>query len=129
MKGLPQFLRFCLVGGVGFVADTAGLYLLSRAGGLDLYSARALSFIIAATLTWGLNRRFTFAANRKASGKEWGQYILVNGAGALVNYGAYALAISILPLARAEPVIAVAIGSALALFVNFFANKHLVFRP
>lgn len=117
-----------MVGGVGFAVDTAALYLLARGAGLDLYSARVASYLIAASVTWWLNRHFTFETTARPSAGEWVKYVTLNAVGALVNYGIYAAAITWTATARAEPVIAVALGSAVAMVVNFLANRHLVFR-
>ena len=77
-----SFPRFCLVGGIGFVVDAVLLMLLHRIGGLSVIPARLLSFSIALTVTWLLNRLVTFrsgAARRKL--REWQRYVVVNGAG------------------------------------------------
>ena len=54
-----QFLRFGLVGAVGFLVDVGVLYAMHGLG-LDLYTARVVSFLAAATFTWLGNRFFTF---------------------------------------------------------------------
>lgn len=128
MTALPQFLRFCIIGAAGFLADSGVLYLLNRGAGLDLYGARLISFLAAATLTWIGNRSFTFKIDRPPSRREWGEYLVVNAVGAAVNYGTYAACIALFTVARDQPILAIAAGSALALIVNFLANKRVVFR-
>jgi len=56
---MGQLLRFAAVGCVGFAVDVAMLQLL-RAAGAGLLWGRAGSFLVAATTTWALNRRYTF---------------------------------------------------------------------
>lgn len=122
-----RFLRFCIVGAVGYLID-AGVLLLARdALGLDLYSGRLLSYLAAATATWFLNRRFTFAVARRATIREWAAYLLANGVGALVNYAVYAAAILASDTMRAWPALAVAAGSLAGLAVNYGANRFYVF--
>jgi putative flippase GtrA len=123
-----QFLRFCLVGGVGFVVDAGVLVLLIHLG-LDRYSGRVLSYLVAATVTWGLNRRYTFAgAAPQKPHRQWAQYVGVNAFGAGVNYVVYAGCLLASNFLYRNPVLAVAAGSAVALLVNFAANRYLVFR-
>lgn len=123
-----QFLRFCLVGGVGFVVDAGALLLLIGAG-LDRYSGRVLSYLAAATVTWVLNRRYTFAgAAPQALHRQWAHYVGVNALGAGVNYLVYVGCLLASDTFYRHPVLAVAAGSAVALVFNFAANRYLVFR-
>lgn len=123
-----QFVRFCLVGGLGFMLDAGVLMGLVSMGWHPLL-ARLLSFLVAATGTWLLNRSFTFSnAPRDGAGRQWFHYLTVNGLGGGINYLCYALAYWLVDEVRQQPVIGVAIGSAVALLFNYFANKHLVFR-
>jgi putative flippase GtrA len=123
-----QFLRFCLVGGVGFVVD-AGILLLLIGVGLDRYSGRVLSYLAAATVTWLLNRRYTFTdAMARPLHRQWAHYVGVNAIGAAVNYLVYAGCLLASGTFYDRPVLAVAAGSAVALLFNFAANRYLVFR-
>lgn len=129
-QGVARFLRFGIVGVIGFGVDVAVLYLLAPA--LGWYLARVLSFLAAATATWWLNRRFTFDA-RDSTGtllqtlRQWGQYVVSMLAGAALNYGAYALTLQWLqgPYAAAT---GVALGSIAGLAVNFFSASRLIFK-
>ena len=51
-----QFLRFCIVGTIGFVVDAGSLYLIMATTGAGPYLARLFSFMMAASATWILNR-------------------------------------------------------------------------
>lgn len=124
-----QFVRFCAVGAVGFVVDAGLLWLLLSSGTMGPYGGRVVSFLVAATVTWALHRSFTFPdARRERCGRQWLHFVAVNGVGALVNYGVYALLIATTVLFAHHPVLAVAAGSAVALVVNFTANRLWVFR-
>ena len=126
-----QFLRFCLVGGAGFIVDVGVLYLL-RDRGIDLYSARVVSFLAAATFTWIGNRWFTFRSGReRAAGlhAEWFRYVLAMVIGGGINYGVYALAITWLPVFRQMPWLAVAAGTSAGLMVNFVLARRILYRP
>jgi putative flippase GtrA len=124
------FAKFCVVGAIGFVVDVAVLYALS--GMLGWYVARVASFLCAATATWALNRRHTFAANATATSSAvvWRQYLsyllsMLGGGG--VNYLAYWLVLQFSE-SRQAPLLGVALGSVAGLVVNYALARHLVFQ-
>lgn len=124
-----QFFRFCAVGTVGFLVDAGLLWVLLETTAMGPYEARIFSFLAAATVTWSIHRRFTFPqAARVRRGRQWLSFVAVNGGGALVNYGVYALLIATVQAFAQAPVLAVAAGSVVALIVNFLANRRWVFR-
>lgn len=124
---MRQFLRFCIVGTIGFFVD-AGV-LQGLVSGLDAnpYAARVASFLAAASTTWWLNRRYTFGVTHRPTHAEWVRYVALMVLGAATNYGAYALAISTWDLARAYLWIGVAIGSIAGLGINFMTSRAFVF--
>ena len=71
---LRQFLFFCIVGTVGFVVDSGALLGLTQLMGMHHLPGRVFSFLFAATITWALNRRFTFRAVHRA--RTWLPYVL-----------------------------------------------------
>lgn len=126
---LSQFLRFCVVGTVGFVVDAGSLQGLVTLGGLNPYLGRVGSYLLAATTTWWLNRRYTFTATvDQRWQRQWGRYLVVNAVGAAVNYGVYALALWSVPLVRDHLYLGVAAGSVAGLAFNFTASRSLVFQ-
>jgi putative flippase GtrA len=122
-----QFLRFGVVGTVGFVVDTAVLY----AGlwlGLGLYSGRAVSYLAAATTTWALNRAWTFRGQGGgAAVRQWALFVLVNLIGFAFNYGTYAVLVGNVAQVAAHPVIGVAAGSLAGMVGNFVLSRRFVF--
>jgi len=124
---MTQFLRFCIVGTIGFVVDAAILLALVSALGADPYAARVVSFLAAASVTWWLNRRFTFAVVARPSGAEWTRYVAFMTLGALANYGAYAIAITVSDFVRANLWLGVALGSVCGLAINFITSRAFVF--
>jgi len=125
-----QFFRFALVGAAGFLVDAAVLALGLQVLGLGKYLARLISFLCAATFTWAMNRRFTFAQTAAADGqaREWARFVAVNGVGGLINYGTYAALVAFADTPFSNPFVALAFGSLTGLVFNFFGSKHLVFR-
>ena len=123
-----QFVQFAAVGAVGFVVDATVLSAIIFLSGASPYSARVGSYLVAATATWWLNRRFTF---RDASDlrplRQWRRFLAANVTGAVVNYVVFATLIGVWPLAPLQPVLAVAAGSAAGLVFNFRVSRALVF--
>lgn len=125
---LNQFLRFCVVGAVGFVIDAGILQFLVSGIGTNPYLARTLSLLVAASATWLMNRRYTFEVEHAATHSEWVCYITLMVLGASVNYGAFAISIAVWELARAQPWLGVAVGSIAGLGINFLSSRLLLFR-
>jgi putative flippase GtrA len=125
---LGQFLRFGVVGTLGFAVDTAVVYALR--GSLGLYGAGAVSFLVAGSVVWSLNRAWTFRGRGRgaAAHRQWALFLLANLLGFVLNRGAYALLVAFSPLAAAQPVLATAAGAVSGMFVNFALSRAVVFR-
>jgi putative flippase GtrA len=125
---LGEFLRFGIVGTLGFLVDTVTLYLaLSLVAGL--YGGRLISYLAAATGNWLLNRAWTFRqADRGRPGRQWLLFLAVNLLGFACNYGTYVLAVRHWPMAATHPVLAVAAGSIAGLAGNFTLSRRFVFK-
>jgi putative flippase GtrA len=122
-----QFLRFGVVGTVGFVVDTAVLYG-GLALGLGLYGGRALSYLVAASTTWALNRAWTFRGQGDAPAmRQWALFLVLNLVGFAFNYGTYAALVSGVAFVAQHPVIGVAAGSLAGMMGNFLLSRRFVF--
>lgn len=122
------FIRFSIVGTIGFLVDLTLLYLLIYLAGLGPYVGRVGSFLGAATATWFLNRVFTFRnAAPEAHGRQWLRFVAVNSVGAVANYGTYVLVLAIGTASAVLPGIGVAAGSIAGLTFNYTLSRHFVF--
>lgn len=123
---LGQFLRFGTVGGVGFLVDTAIVY--AARGALGLYGAGVVSFLGAATVTWLLNRVWTF---RGLGGgpmhRQWLLFLATNAIGFVLNRGAYFTLVATTGICVRYPVLAVAAGAVAGMFANFGLSRRIVF--
>lgn len=127
MRG--QFGRFCAVGSVGFLVDAALLQGLISIMGTGPYLARIFSFLGASTLTWALNRGYTFhgrPAKNTSVQAEWLRYTGLMVLGAAVNYATYVCCLITYPLAAQFPVLGVAAGSLAGLVLNFATSRRLL---
>jgi len=130
-RTLLQFLRFGVVGTVGFVVDTAVLYA-GLALGLGLYGGRAVSYLAAATTTWALNRAWTFRGQGQGQGRspvmrQWALFVAINLVGFAFNYGTYAALVAGVAFVAQYPVIGVAAGSLAGMLGNFLLSRRFVF--
>jgi putative flippase GtrA len=122
----PLFLRFGSVGLAGFIVDTAVVYGTKR--WLGLYGAGALSYIVAASCNWMLNRHWTFAHRpRKPMAQQWLLFLTTSLPGLVFNRGAYALLIATVPLCARHPILAIVAGSAAGMTANFIMAHRVVF--
>jgi putative flippase GtrA len=125
-----QFIRFSLIGVLGFIVDAGVLYLCLHIVGLGLYVGRFVSYLAAATTTWYLNRRLTFSEGAMAPPTwQWVKFISSNGLGGLINYGIYVLVVTLLPRHLLTPLLGIALGSIAGLGFNFTLSRHFVFAP
>ncbi len=117
-----QFLRFGIMGTVGYAVDVAVLYLAVALGAGPLLG-RVPAYLAAATTTYALNRRFTFGRSGHAGGRGWALFLVLNLGGFALNYGAYALLVHAgTPLA-----VAVAGGALAGMGLNFSLSRRFVF--
>ncbi len=122
-----QFLMFGSVGSLGFLVDTGTVYALRYR--LGLYGAGMAAYVVAASVTWILNRSWTF---RGLGGgpvhRQWAKFLVVNLGGLVLNRGTYAVLVTFVALCAREPIFATAAGSIAGMFVNFTLNRTMVFR-
>ena len=122
---MKRLVWFAISGGSGFVADAGLLALLIAYTPLGPYSARVLAIGFAMTVTWLINRTFTFGRSRHSLAVEGARYGSVAIAMALFNYAIYAGLLFIFP--ELPPVIAVAIASGIAMVFSYLGYARLVF--
>jgi putative flippase GtrA len=124
---LVQFLMFGTVGAIGFVADTATVYAFRYS--LGLYGAGAVAYCVAASVTWLLNRLWTFRGQGSGPAhQQWARFLMVNLGGFVLNRGTYAALVTFVPLCADEPVYAVGAGAIAGMFLNFSLSRAMVFR-
>ena len=124
---LAQFIKFGTVGTAGFLVDTAIVYALR--GAIGLYGAGLVSYLVAATFTWAMNRTWTFRGlGSGPAHHQWARFLAVNLLGFTLNRGTYAILVTFVPLCADQPVFATAAGAIAGMFVNFGLSRALVFR-
>lgn len=123
-----QFLRFGSTGAIGFSIDASILYALVALG-FDAYLSRVISFSAAVTITWLINRSWTFRSTENTeNNNRFLRYLLVQMTAVSVNYAFYAAVLAFIPVTPANAVFALAVGSIFGLIVNFAGAKAFVFK-
>lgn len=121
--------RFAVVGTIGFIVDAGVLHLLVAFGAWSPFAARVVSFPAALTATFVLNRVWTFGALRMSPIRAYGAYGVIQTVGAALNLLVFAVCLLAMPSLYELPVVALAIGSIVAMLFNYYASRRLVFRP
>lgn len=132
--GLSEnFIRFGIVGALGFCWDTATVYALRPF--TNLYIAGTCGFLVAATANWAVNRVWTYRHHAHAAPHiQWARFMTANAIGFVFNRGVYFTLVSKFfcnavktDIFCTQPVIAIAAGSISGLCFNYFLSKRFVF--
>ena len=123
-----EFLRFGLVGTVGYLVDTATVYALK--GMIGPGPAGMPSFLVAATVTWALNRSWTWRGRGSGGSRlrQWAHFIAVSSPGLFLNRSIYEFLVFAMPLCATYPFLATGAGTLAGMFVNFGLSRRLIFR-
>lgn len=118
-----MFMRFLLIGGLGFVIDASVTYMLIVMG-FAPWLARIPAILLAMVFTWLGNRQFTYKVKQTRSAAEAMRYAFTAIAMALVNYATFVVLVSY----GMWPVAAVIVATACQTILSFHAYRSLVFK-
>jgi len=119
-----QLLKFCSVGASGYVVNLAVYSVLLNAADLHFRLAATVSFVVAATSNYLLNRLWTFRHQRGHFGVQGLRFFTVS----LLVYGANLLLLSLFVDAGVGKIVAQAVAIVLVTPLNFVGNKLWSFR-
>ncbi len=120
-----QLFKFGLVGGSGYVINLIAFTVLVQAAGVHHIAAAVLSFCLAVTNNFLLNRAWTFRDARGGhAGFEAARFFAVSVGALGVNL---AVLYGLVDLASAPAVASQAIAVAVAMPFNFIGNKLWTF--
>ena len=120
-----QFMKFCLVGMINTVVDFGVYLFFSRVIGLYFLLANILAILAAMTVSFILNKYWTFANLEKKIKTQYLKFALVNLVYFFLNNSIVLCLVDYLNLYDLwAKVIAIIIG----LFWNFFANRYWTFK-
>ena len=124
-----QFIKFAMVGAVGFFLDAFTLLWLLEIN-WTLFSGRMASFACAVSVTWYLNRMWTFnqvGVVKLTVVQQYGYYLTVQVIGAGINIGTFFLVIYWFPMTGVQPLIPLVVGSLVAMGFNYILAKKVVY--
>jgi dolichol-phosphate mannosyltransferase len=120
-----QLVKFCVVGGSGYVVNLAVYLLLLDVVGLHYISAAIGSFLVAVTNNYALHRLWTFRSQRGGVAYQGSRFFLVSTMALLANLAVLQVLVS----AGLGEKVAQAIAIVLVTPVNFIGNKLWSFGP
>ncbi|MGE5537692.1 MAG: GtrA family protein [Gemmatimonas sp.] len=123
---VPQFLKFGVVGTLGFLVDAATVYALRDTVGV--YAAGFAGSAVSSSITWPLNRHWTFDGGHGPIHRQLPLYLAANLLALALNRSVFVALVAFVPLCARQPVFAVAAGAIAGMFVNFCLNRSVVFR-
>jgi putative flippase GtrA len=119
-----QLAKFCSVGASGYVVNLAFYAVLLNAGDLHFRLAATVSFVVAATSNYLLNRLWTFQHQRGHFGLQGLRFFAV----AVAVYGANLALLSLFVHAGVGKIVSQAVAIVLVTPLNFIGNKLWSFR-
>lgn len=123
-----RFGQFLFVGAIGFIVDAGLLLFFHELVELNVYLSRCISFPVAMTTTWLLNRLLTFSDSKSAGrSREWGRYAAITTIGALLNLAIFFLLVTFVAALRDAVLLPLAMAAAVALVFNFLGSRYYVY--
>jgi dolichol-phosphate mannosyltransferase len=114
-----QLVKFCVVGGTGYVVNLAVYAVLVAGFDVHYIPAAMCSFLVAVTNNYAWNRLWTFRAQRGHVGYQGMRFLVVS----TLALGANLLVLHVLVTLGLNEVLAQAIAIILVTPINFVGNK------
>jgi putative flippase GtrA len=118
---------FLISGALAFSTDAGVLWLLTRNGTLDPYTARLAAIAVAMVVAYFAHRTLTFAVKEPPSLHQFGRFCSVAASANALNYAIYAGILFAWP-ASATPLLALLIATAVAMVASYLGLRLGVFR-
>jgi putative flippase GtrA len=123
-----EIVAFGVAGTLGFLTHAAVLTVLVRGLNVPAYPAWFPAFLVAVTVTYTVNRGWTFRARAGSDrAREYARYALLQSGGAALNNATYAVALWANPWFRDHLVAALALGCLAGMVANYLSARHLAF--
>jgi putative flippase GtrA len=126
LRRVPRPIRFLGVGALGLLTDLCVFSLLLYAGITPL-PGRALSLVLATTVTWRLNRLVTFDRSGRDQHDEAMRYAVVTATAQGTSYLVFS--VLVLTVLAWLPQAALIIGAAVAALVSYNGHRLISFAP
>ncbi|WP_240759326.1 GtrA family protein [Lichenicoccus roseus] len=125
---IMQFMRFGVVGVLGFLCDATTVYAMRHVIGQA--GALILAYFVAASMNFVINRLWTFRGVGAGDNllRQWGIFLAANSLGFLLNRGTALTLTYTVPFINQHVVLALVAGTLAGMFSNFTLSRRLVFR-
>lgn len=120
-----SLVRFLLVGGVGLSLNVCLVYTLRDY--IGLVPSRMVSYVAAFTVTWFLNRWFTFHSNDPKKMRQWSRYASIYVGTGVLHIASFAFLVNQFVFLNRNPIWAILIAAALIAFINFSLSRRFAF--
>jgi putative flippase GtrA len=124
-RNWEQLVKFCIVGGTGYVVNLAVYSLLVGIFEIHYIPAAVCSFLVAVTNNYTLNRHWTFRSQRGHVAYQGARFLVVS----TLALGANLVVLHLLVSAGLGEIPAQAIAIVLVTPINFVGNKLWSFGP
>ena len=122
---VAKFLRFCVIGFIGFAIDFGTTFLCKEKFKFNKYVSNSLGFVLAASTNFFLNRYFTFRSDDPAVLMQFFKFAMV----AVVGLGLNNLFVFLFTdKVKLNFYIAKVCAVGIVLFWNFGANNFFTFE-
>ncbi len=91
---------------------------------MDVYLSRSLSIVGAITVTWYLNRVFTFSDKGSPKIQQWFKYLCVNLLGGTTNYLAFVFLVGL----QINILLSLILSTIVGFIFNFNLTKKFIFN-
>lgn len=127
--GLPAtYVSFGIVGAFGTILDMFSMFLFFGNFGIPYRNSRILSFIIAVTSNFHLNREITFDEYRRGPWlRQWLQYVTSNSLGIGINFMVSVGLYENIQFFQSYYLLPVIIGAICGSIFTFLASNYFVF--
>jgi putative flippase GtrA len=124
-ESLKRYASFFGVGSLGFMVDVSVLYVLMLAN-ISAFYARIPAIIIAASVTFILNKYVTFAHKKSDKLAQMMRYGAGVALASLINYGVFSGLLLIFP--SLKPLFALIIASLSAMLISYYWHATIAFK-
>ena len=125
-NSMLQLLRYCFVGGIAFLVDAGGLYVMTEYAGMYYLLSATISFIAGLAVNYMLCTAWIFRKSKLAN--RWAEFIIYTVIG-VVGLGLNALFLYFLTdCMHIYYMLSKIITALLVMLWNFFARKIILYK-
>lgn len=122
---MRQFVKFCMVGVLNTMVSFGVYAMLTRYALLDPLAANAIAFVIAVTISFILNKMWTFSDMSATYVRQYYRFFVISGIGLVISE---LIIFTLHKMFHVFDITAFIISVVVVMFWNFGANKSWTFN-